>query len=87
MIAGVAPPPPRLLPSTFWRIGFNTHGSSIFHRVLLTRALALSASQLVSAQEKVPRKLYEYALGGIGTHEIYLYQARENNLTRHRGSE
>ena len=31
----------------FRRIGFSTHWSSIFHQVLLTHALALSASQLV----------------------------------------
>ena len=38
---------PRLLPSFFWRVGFSTHWSSNSKRVLLTHALALSASQLV----------------------------------------
>ena len=30
----------------------------------------------ICAQEKVPTNLYEYALGGIRTHETGLYQAR-----------
>ena len=30
----------------------------------------------ICAQEKVPTPLYEYALGGIRTHETDLYQAR-----------
>ena len=40
------PPPPRFLPSIFiaHRVQ-QSHCSSIFHRVLLTHALALSASQ------------------------------------------
>ena len=38
----------------------------------------------ISAQDD---KLYEYALGGIRTHEADLYQARGYNLIRYRGSE
>ena len=30
----------------------------------------------ICAQEKVPTNLYEYALGGVRTHETDLYQAR-----------
>ena len=40
-------PPPSYRLHFFWRIGFSTHWSSIFYRVLLTHALTLSASQLV----------------------------------------
>ena len=53
----------------------QSHCSSNFHRVLLTHALALSASQKC-AQEKVPTDLYKYALGKTRTHETDLYQAR-----------
>ena len=67
--------PPRFLPPIF-----NAHRvqqsqcSPIFHRVLLTHALALSASQFV--RKKKSTNLYKYALGGIRTHETDLYQAR-----------
>ena len=47
----------------------------MFHVVLLTHALALSASQLVK-KKKAHENLYEYALGGIRTHEVDLYQSR-----------
>ena len=30
----------------------------------------------ICAQEKIPANIYEYALGGIRTHETDLYQAR-----------
>ena len=48
VVTGVVPPPPRFLPSFFiaHRVQ-HSHCSSIFHRVLLTHALALSASQFV----------------------------------------
>ena len=73
---GVVPSSPRFLPSIFiaHRVQ-QSHCSSIFHRVLLTHALAVSARQFC-AQEKVPTNLYEYALGGARTHETDLYQAR-----------
>ena len=49
MVTGVVlpSPPPFIAFIFFWRILFSTHWSSIFHRVLLTHALALSASRLV----------------------------------------
>ena len=53
----------------------QSHCSSILHGVLLTHALALSASQFVR-KRKVPTIFYEYALEGIRTHETDLYQAR-----------
>ena len=48
MVTGVVPSPPRFLPSIFiaHRVE-RSHCSTIFHRVLLTHALALSASQFV----------------------------------------
>ena len=48
MVTGVIPSPPRFLPSIFiaHRVQ-QSHCSSIFHRTLLTHALALSASQFV----------------------------------------
>ena len=52
----------------------QSHCSSIFHRVLLTHALALSASQY--AHKKSPNELIRVALGGTRTHETDLYQAR-----------
>ena len=76
VVTGVFPSSPRFLPSIFiaHRVQ-QSHCSSIFHRVLLTHALAVSASQFCG-QEKVPTNLYEYALGGARTHETDLYQAR-----------
>ena len=76
VVTGVVPSPPRCLPSVFvaHRVQ-QSHWSSTFHRVLLTHALALSASQFVR-KKKSQRILYEYALGGARTHETDLYQAR-----------
>ena len=76
VVTGVVPFPPRFSPSIFaaHRIQ-QSHCWSIFLWVWLTHALALSASQFVT-QEKVPRNLLEFALGGIRTHETDPYQAR-----------
>ena len=44
--------------------------------------------KLICAQEKVPTKLYEYALGGIRTHvtdPVYNNTRLEGNLIRHGG--
>ena len=77
VVTGVVPSPPRFLPSIFitHRVQ-QSHCSSNFHRVLLTHALALSASRFVR-KKKYPR-IYTsmYALGGIRTQETDLYQAR-----------
>ena len=80
--------PPRLLPSIFiaHRIQ-QSHCSSIFHRVLLTRALALSESQLVHMKmspQKIIRVYYKYALGGFELTKL-TYTMLEDNLIRHRG--
>ena len=55
VVTGVVPSPPRFLPSIFiaHRVQ-QSQCSSIFHRVLLTHALALSASQFVR-KKKSPR--------------------------------
>ena len=52
VVTGVIPSSPRFLPSTFvaHRVQ-QSHCSPIFHRVLLTHALALSASQFVHRQK------------------------------------
>ena len=54
---GVVPSSPRFLPSIFvaHRV-HQSHCSSIFHRVLLTHALALSASQYV--HKKKSQRIY-----------------------------
>ena len=77
VVTGVVPSAPRFLPSIFiaQRVQ-QSHCSSIFHRVLLTHALALSASQIVR-KKKSHTNLYEYiqqyTLGGIRTYKTDLY--------------
>ena len=78
------PSPPRFLPSIFiaHRVQ-HSHCSSIFHRVLLTHALALSASQLV--HKKKSQRIY------TSMHSAWLeltkltFTRLEVNLIRHRG--
>ena len=75
VVTGVIPSSPRFLPPTF--IAHRVQQSrclSMLHRVVLTHALALSASQFVL--KKKSTNLHEYALGGIRTHETDLNQAR-----------
>ena len=57
VVTGVVPPPPRFLPSIFiaHRVQ-QSHCSPILHRVLLTHALALSASQFV--HKKKSQRIY-----------------------------
>ena len=76
VVTGVVPSPPRFWPSIFIAHRVQQfHCSSIFHRVLLTHALALSASQFVH-KEKSPRIYTSMHSGGVRTHETDLYQAR-----------
>ena len=77
VVTGIVSSPPRFLPSIFiaHRVQ-QSHCSSIFHRVLLTHALALSASQIVHKKKSQRIDTSEYALGGVRTHETDLYQAR-----------
>ena len=70
-------PPGSCLQFFLSRIGFSIfHCSSIFHRLLLTHALALSASQFVHKKKSQRIYMSMYALGGARTHETDLYQAR-----------
>ena len=81
---GVVPFPPRFLPSTCiaHRVQ-QSHCSSIFYRVLLTHALALSASQFV--HEKKSQRMYT-SMHSAGLELTKLaYTRLEDNLIRHRG--
>ena len=78
------PHPPRFLFSIFiaHRVQ-RSHCSSIFHRVLLTHALALSASQFV--HKKKSQRIYT-SMHSAGLKLTKLTYARlEDNLIRHRG--
>ena len=70
----VVPSPPR-----FSHI-YRAQGSAISLLVDFSSSVANSRSRAfrksICAQEKVPTNLYEYALGGIRTHEPDLCQAR-----------
>ena len=84
VVTGVVPSPPRFLPSIFiaHRVQ-QSHCSSIFRRVLLTYALALSASQFV--YKKKSRRIYT-SMHSAGLELTKLtYTRLEDNLIRHRG--
>ena len=83
VVTGVIPSP-RFLPSIFiaQRVQ-QSHCSSIVHRVLLTHALALSASQFV--HKKKSQRIYT-SMHSAGLELTKLTYARlEVNLIRHRG--
>ena len=84
MVTGVVHSPPWFLPSIFiaHRVQ-QSHCSSIFHRVLLTHALALSASQYVP-KIKPPRNCTNIHSGGFELTKL-TYTRLEDNPTRHRG--
>ena len=84
MVTGVVPSPPRFLPSIFiaHRVQ-RSHCSSIFHRVLLTHALALSASQFVH-KKKSQRSYTSMHSAGLELTKL-TYTRLEDNLIRHRG--
>ena len=75
--------PPRFLPSIFiaHRVQ-QSHCSSIFYRVLLTHALAFSASQFVHKKES-PRIYTSMHSGGFELTKL-IYTRLEDNLIRHR---
>ena len=78
VIAGVVHSHPRFLPPVFIAHRFQqSHCSSMFHRELLTYALALSACQFV--QKKKSQQIYTsmHSVGLEHTKLTYLYQARE----------
>ena len=84
MVTGVIPSPPRFLPSIFiaHRVQ-QSRCSSIVHRMLLTQALALSASQFV--HKKKSQRIYT-SMHSAGLELTKLtYTRLEDNLIRHRG--
>ena len=84
MVTGVVPSTPRFLPSIFIAHKVQqSHCSSIFHRVLLTHALALSVSQFVH-KKKSPR-IYTSMHSGEFKLTKLTYIRLEDNLIRHRG--
>ena len=84
MVTGVVPSPPRFLLSVFiaHRVQ-QSHCSSTFHRVLLTHALALSASQFVH-KKKSQRIFTSMHSAGLELTKL-TYTRLEDNLIRHRG--
>ena len=84
VVTGVVPFPPRFLPSIFiaHRVQ-QSYCSSIFHRVLLTHALALSASQFVH-KKKSQRVHTSMHSAGLELTKL-TYTRLEDNLVRHRG--
>ena len=84
VVTGVVPSPPRFSPSIFIAHWVQqSHCSSIFPRVLLTHALALSASQFVR-KKKSPRICTSMHSGGFELTKLN-YTRLEDNLIRHRG--
>ena len=84
MVTGVDPSPPRFLPSIFiaHRVQ-HSHCSSMFHRVLLTHALALFASQF--GHKKKSQRIYT-SMHSAGLELTKLtYNRLDDNLIRHRG--
>ena len=82
---GVIPSPPRFLPSIFVaHRAHQSHCSSIVHRMLLTHALALSASQFV--HKKKSQRIYtSMHSAGLELTKLTYYTRLEDNLIRHRG--
>ena len=86
VFTGVVPSLPRLLPLQFSsRIGFSNPNccSSSFHRVLLTHAPALYASQFVR-KKKSPRYYTSMHSAGFELTKL-TYTRLKDNLIRHRG--
>ena len=84
VVTGVVSSPPRFSPSIFIaRRVQQSHCSSIFHRVLLTHALALSAGQFVH-KKKSPR-IYTSMHSERFELTKLTYTRLEDNLIRHRG--
>ena len=84
VVTGFFPSPPRFLPLIFIAHRVQQfHCSSIFHRMLLTHALALSASQFVR-KKKSPRIYTSMHSGGFELTKL-TYTRLEDNLIRHRG--
>ena len=85
-VTGAVSSPPQYLPSIFiaHRV-HQSHCSSIFYRVLLTRALALSASKFL--HKKKAQRIYT-SMHSEGLELTKLtYTRLEDNLIRHRGDQ
>ena len=84
VVTGVVPSPPRFFPSICiaHRVQ-QSHCSSIFHQVLLTHLLALSASRFVH-KKKSPRIYTSIHSGGFELTKL-TYTRLDDNLIRHRG--
>ena len=86
VVTGVVPsfPPPRFFAFNFIaRRVQPSHCSSIFHRGLLTHALALSASQFMRTK-KSPRIYTSMHSGGFERTKL-TYTRLEDSLIHHRG--
>ena len=85
---GVVPPPPRFLPSIFiaHRVQ-QSHCSSIFHRLLLTHALELSASQFVHKKksQRIYIRVNNMHSAGLELTKLAYTRLEDNNLIRHQG--
>ena len=85
VVTGVVPSFPRFSPSFFIaRRVQQSHCSSTYHQVLLTHAVALSASQFVH-KKKFPRFYSSVHSGGLELTKL-TYTRLEDNLIRHRGN-
>ena len=86
VVTGVVPSPPRFSPSIFiaHRVQ-QSHCSSIFHRLLLTHALALSTSQVVR-KKKSPWIYTSMHSGGFELTKL-TYTRVEDNLPLQHGHE
>ena len=84
VVTRVVPSPPRFLPLIFitHRVQ-QSYCSSILHRMLLTHALALSASPFLH-KKKSPRIYTSMHSGGFELTKL-TYTRLEDNLIRHRG--
>ena len=84
VVTGVARSPLRPFPSIFisHRVQ-QSHFSSIFHRVLLTHALALSASHFVHTKKS--QRIYTSMHSGGFELTKLTYTRLRDNLIRHRG--
>ena len=84
MVTGLVPSPPRFLPSIFIaHRAQQSHCSSIFYRMLLTHALALSASQFVPKKNS---QRVNTSMHSVGLELTKLIDTRlEDYLIRHRG--
>ena len=85
MVTGVVHSPPRFLPSIFIaHRAQQSHCSSISYRLLLTHALALSASQFV-LKKKSQRNYTSMHSTALELTKL-TYTKLEDNLIRHRGN-